>query len=124
MKLKLSTYMEELRKQLIDFADHLNSYKGFEEVRFDFMVVDYLDKLSNSHKHDIVRGGDIEAQSVPLEGEALKWTNSAVTQITPTEPLPAEGSEKSVCGCLDSRLSIKGGDGIIRCAKCGKRYRA
>jgi hypothetical protein len=42
--------MEQLRKTLLDFADHLNTYKGFEEVRFDFMVVDYLDTLSNSHK--------------------------------------------------------------------------
>jgi len=51
---------------------------------------------SKSHIPVVVRGGAIEAQSVPLEGEALKWTNSAVTQITPTEPLPAEGSAKSV----------------------------
>lgn len=36
---------DELRNLLLDFADHLNSYKGFEEARFDFMVVDYLDKI-------------------------------------------------------------------------------
>ena len=66
---------------------------------------------SNSHKPVVVRGGAIEAQSVPLEGEALKWTNSSITQITPTEPLPAEGSAKSVCGCHSFEL-------VYKCSKC------
>ncbi len=35
---------KKLTIDLLDFADHLNSYEGFEEVRFDFMVMDYLDK--------------------------------------------------------------------------------
>lgn len=34
--------VEKLRKELIDFANHLNTYKGLEEIRFDFMVDDYL----------------------------------------------------------------------------------
>ena len=41
--------------------------------------------------HVVVRGGVIEAQSVQLTENDLKWVNSCVTQITPTEPLPAEG---------------------------------
>ena len=34
---------EALRVALLAFADHLNTYKGLESYRFDFMVVDYLE---------------------------------------------------------------------------------
>ena len=27
--------------QLLKFCDHLNTYKGFEDCRFDFMLVDF-----------------------------------------------------------------------------------
>jgi len=70
------------------YASMIKETIELEEIIYAAMEL-YAEQ-SNSHKHAIVRGGDIEAQSVPLEGEALKWTNSAVTQITPTEPLPAE----------------------------------
>lgn len=34
--------MEEYsQKQLQKFCDHLNTYKGFEDCRFDFMLVDF-----------------------------------------------------------------------------------
>jgi hypothetical protein len=33
------------KELLLDFASHLNTYKGLEEIRFDFMVVDYFDKI-------------------------------------------------------------------------------
>ena len=34
--------MEEYsKKQLLKFCDHLNNYKGFEDCRFDFMLVDF-----------------------------------------------------------------------------------
>lgn len=34
--------MEEYsQKQLLKFCDHLNTYKGFENCRFDFMLVDF-----------------------------------------------------------------------------------
>ena len=34
--------MEEYsKKQLLKFCDHLNTYKGFEDCRFDFMLVDF-----------------------------------------------------------------------------------
>lgn len=32
------------RELLLAFCDHLNEYPGMEEVRFDFMMQDYLDK--------------------------------------------------------------------------------
>ena len=39
---------EEVEKnqkwQLIDFTNHLNTYKGLENIRFDFMLIDYLEK--------------------------------------------------------------------------------
>lgn len=34
---------EALRVALLAFADHLNTYPKMEDVRFDFMVVDYLE---------------------------------------------------------------------------------
>lgn len=40
------------RKELLNFADHLNTYKGLEKIRFDFMVQDYLDKLSELTKYN------------------------------------------------------------------------
>jgi len=34
--------MEEYSKnQLLKFCDHLNTYKGFEDCRFDFMLADF-----------------------------------------------------------------------------------
>lgn len=40
--------MEEYsKKQLLKFCDHLNTYKGFEDIRFDFMLVDF--KQSKGH---------------------------------------------------------------------------
>jgi hypothetical protein len=34
--------IETERRLLLAFADHLNSYAGLEEMRFDFMVIDFL----------------------------------------------------------------------------------
>ena len=39
------------------------------------------------------------------------------------EQLTAMVEQKGICDCLSAPFSIKGVDGIIRCAKCGKRYR-
>jgi len=92
----------------------LNRKQLFEMMR-DFRL-----QIEQSHKPVVVRGGAIEAKSFPLEGEALKWTNSSVTQITPTEPLPAEGSAKSVrVGCKN--YDFHGSDILRygRCAYCG-----
>lgn len=36
---------DELRNILIPFANYLNKYKGFEDMRFDFMVIDYMDDI-------------------------------------------------------------------------------
>lgn len=36
---------EALREALLNFCEHLNSYKGLEECRFSFMMQDYLDKI-------------------------------------------------------------------------------
>jgi hypothetical protein len=33
-----------IKKDLEKFCEHLNSYKGMEEVRFDFMLIDFLEK--------------------------------------------------------------------------------
>lgn len=32
------------REQLLAFCDHLNTYAGMEEIRFDFMMQDFIDK--------------------------------------------------------------------------------
>ena len=31
-------------EQLLAFCDHLNTYAGMEEIRFDFMMQDFIDK--------------------------------------------------------------------------------
>lgn len=31
-------------EQLLAFCDHLNTYTGMEEIRFDFMMQDFIDK--------------------------------------------------------------------------------
>jgi len=31
-------------EQLKAFCEHLNTYKGLEDCRFDFMLIDFLDK--------------------------------------------------------------------------------
>ena len=35
--------MTDIRQILLAFADHLETYKGLKEIRFDFMVIDFLD---------------------------------------------------------------------------------
>jgi hypothetical protein len=34
----------EQLKAFCDFCEHLNTYEGLEECRFDFMLIDFLDK--------------------------------------------------------------------------------
>jgi len=91
----------------------LNRKQLFEMMR-DFRL-----QIEQSHKPVVVRGGAIEAKSFPLEGEALKWTNSSVTQITPTEPLATE-----VRDTVASRGHIhkwhKTLDGETICYMCGE----
>lgn len=36
--------VNQQRELLLAFCDHLNTYNGMEEVRFDFMMQDFLDK--------------------------------------------------------------------------------
>lgn len=36
--------VNQQRELLLAFCDHLNTYAGMEEVRFDFMMQDFLDK--------------------------------------------------------------------------------
>lgn len=86
--MKLLEEIDELLAMLEDTA-HGSEGKRITEMRYRIQT-----ELSNLHKHGVVRGGVIEAQSVQLREEDLKWVNSCVTQITPTEPLPAEGREK------------------------------
>jgi hypothetical protein len=35
---------EYAERQILDFCCHLNTYSGLEEARFDFMLVDFLNK--------------------------------------------------------------------------------
>jgi hypothetical protein len=37
--------LDTTRRLLLDFASHSNTYKGLEEVRFDFIVADFIEKL-------------------------------------------------------------------------------
>jgi hypothetical protein len=37
--------LDAVSKGMSDFCDHLNTYEGLEDCRFDFMLIDYLDKL-------------------------------------------------------------------------------
>jgi len=101
MKLKLSndmkTYLECIHQAALDMkaTDHYNSYYAVINYIAPILnrAADMYAEQSNSHKPVVVRGGAIEAQSVPLEGDALKWTNSCVTQNTPTEPLATEARD-------------------------------
>ena len=34
--------VSQQRELLLQFSSHLNTYKGMEEIRFDFMVCDFL----------------------------------------------------------------------------------
>ena len=36
--------VNQQREQLLAFCDHLNTYAGMEEIRFDFMMQDFIDK--------------------------------------------------------------------------------
>lgn len=51
--------MTDIKKILLGFADHLGTYKGLEEIRFDFMVIDYL----NDKNRCSVCGEDISSDN-------------------------------------------------------------
>ncbi len=56
----------ELR-ELIDFCSHLNTYEGFEDIRFDFMAIDYIAKKSSNSPN--VEGSSVsenEAKKKPI----------------------------------------------------------
>ena len=36
--------VNQQRELLLAFCDHLNTYAGMEEIRFDFMMQDFIDK--------------------------------------------------------------------------------
>jgi hypothetical protein len=74
-------------------------------------AADMYAEQSNSHKPVVVRGGDSENQFVQHVGKYFDYKNVNTTPNTPTEPLPAEGLAKSVCG------------GVMQtCDKCGKTF--
>lgn len=37
-------FLKKEKRQIKDFCNHLNTYKGLEEIRFDFMLSDFLNK--------------------------------------------------------------------------------
>lgn len=46
---KAYEFMENAMEQYAElrlgyFCDHLNTYEGMEEIRFDFMIQDFIDK--------------------------------------------------------------------------------
>jgi hypothetical protein len=75
---------------------------------------------SNSHKPVIVRGGDSENQSVPLEDDSL-FDEFKRNTNTPTEPLPAEGrGEANTCaGCEHIHVLWINSDWKYFCLDCG-----
>lgn len=89
-----------------DIYNLMKAHAEKENGRFTFKVIDLkcaCAELSdiikqNDIKPGIVRGGAIEAQSVQGDILFIKDMEVKVTPNTPTEPLPAEGSAKSVCG--------------------------
>jgi hypothetical protein len=59
----------------------------------------------------IVRGGASETKSVHRHENDLKWDDFLDKPNTPTEPLAAEGSAKSVCGGhYTAMCKYQGGD--------------
>jgi hypothetical protein len=62
--IKLNT---QQRNMLLNFASHLNNYKGLENLRFDFMVIDYLEK-----KYMIMTGLQQEFEATGY----VSWINS------------------------------------------------
>ena len=47
INLKTKAMDEKTKKELKKFCQHLNTYKGLEEIRFDFMLLDYLNKTND-----------------------------------------------------------------------------
>jgi len=89
----------------------------------NLVITEYKARSERLHKHGVVRGGVIEAQSLPLRPEDLEWVNSCVTQITPTEPLPAEVLALTVCVDLTEHDYEPIGNQMWRCQKCGNEIR-
>jgi len=129
MKLKLSndmkTYLECIHQAALDMkaTDHYNSYYAIINYIAPILnrAADMYSEQSNSHKPVVVRGGDIK--HYPVQCAAGGITNQVIntTLNTPTEPLPAEGSAKSVCdGCEDVAGFYLG----TTCPKCYRPFRS
>jgi len=69
--------------------------------------------------HGVVRGGVFEMASVHGDKDLLKHTDEQLTANTPTEPLAAEGSAKSVCVDECDHNVIESPHGYY-CSKCNK----
>lgn len=54
-----------------------------------------IDELSNSHKHGVVRGGDLHEKTVPRQNLPLMIGNFTPIPNTPTEPLATEVEAQS-----------------------------
>jgi hypothetical protein len=89
--MKLLEDIDDLLAYLEDTA-HGEEGKRITEMRNRIQT-----EQSNSHKPVVVRGGDELRESVKRVQEYLDWIKGDDTPNTPTEPLPAAGSAKSVC---------------------------
>jgi hypothetical protein len=97
----MKTYLKCLQEAAVilkspNLAKYLKMTLSKKSVELLEKAADIYASQSNSHKPVVVRGGASETKNVHRHKNDLKWDDFLDTPNTPTEPLPAEGSTKSV----------------------------
>jgi hypothetical protein len=69
--------------------------------------------------HNVVRGGYNETEFFKRTKKYISYPDSNTTQPNPTEPLPAEGSAKTV-RVDECDHNVIEGNAAYFCSKCGK----
>ena len=92
-----------------DAGSMLQTFRYIDDLE---KYIEYLEhKPAQLQQHSVVRGGVIEAQSLPLRPEDLEWVNSCITQITPTR-----------CPRCKSTNILDTDDHWTHCQNCGYSF--
>jgi hypothetical protein len=92
----------------IDSLLTIKDTKGAEIYLTDLLTKHLTEQLQ---QHGVVRGGDSESQLVERTKRYFKYPDWVERRITPPEPLPAEGSAKTVSSShYTAMCKYEGGD--------------
>lgn len=111
-------------QELIDFCNHLNTYAGLEDLRFDFMLQDYFNaKKHNMKAEDLLDKISQDEGFGNWETVVLNCHHSVIRSVAIAAVIealrqpPIVGHTEKCNGCEESTGQTK----LWCCNHCGKR---